>query len=89
MDRDFEVESERLADEELRALHSLLTGPPHRGGEGDVVFTLQDDTEFVIRGVRVDSVGPSADARGVIGVEFFDVDTVIHVPFVKYWTFQY
>lgn len=89
MDRDFEVESERLSNEALRVLRERLTGSPHRGGEGDVVFTLQDDTELVIRGVRVDSVGPSAEARGVIGVEFFDVDTVIHVPFVKYWTFQY
>lgn len=65
----------------------LLTG--YREGEADVEFSLLDGSTFVIERVRADSVGPSGNAPGVIGVEFFDSDRVVHVPFVRSWEFDY
>jgi len=67
----------------------LQTKTAHRDGEGDVTFTLNDGSTFTIPDVRVESVGPAAESPGVIGVEFYDTDVVIHVPFVRYWTFDY
>lgn len=74
----------------VRLLRAKLAGPiPHREGEGDVTFLTTDRREVTIRDVRVDSVGPSATARGVVSVEFFDSDRVVHVPFVESWEFTY
>ncbi len=68
----------------------LLNGTAaQREGEGDVTFIRTDGREVTIRDVRVESVGPSAEVPGVIGVEFFDNDNVVHVPFVESWTFSY
>lgn len=61
----------------------------HQEGEGDVTFTRTDGKMFTIDNVRVDSIGPSADAPGVIAVEFFDSDRVVHVPFVLSWEVSY
>lgn len=71
----------------LRILRAKLTG--HAEGEGDVTFLRTDGRKVVIRDVRVDSVGPSASAPGVVSVEFFGSDDVVHVPFVESWTFNY
>lgn len=76
--------------EALRVLRVKLVGPiPHQEGEGDVTFTTTDRREVTIRDVRVESVGPSGSARGVVSVEFFDSDRVVHVPFVESWEFTY
>lgn len=58
-------------------------------GEGDVTFTRTDGLKVTIENVRVDSVGPSAESKGVIGVEYFGSDKVTHVPFVESWEFTY
>jgi hypothetical protein len=58
-------------------------------GEGDVLFTRTDGRTVLIENVRVDSIGPSAENPGVIGVEFFDRDDVVHVPFVQFWVINY
>lgn len=79
------VPSEPLADWEKE----LLTMRNRPEGEGDVTFHRTDGTEFSLRNVRVDSIGPSAENKGVIGVEFFDKDDVVHVPFVQFWTIEY
>lgn len=56
---------------------------------GTVVFTLANGGTLEFDNVLVDSVGPSAEAPGVIGVEFPDSDRVVHVPFVSFWEFSY
>lgn len=61
----------------------------HREGEATVTFCRTDGRKLVLDHVRVDSVGPNGVPGGVIGVEFFDSDEVIHVPFVESWTFSY
>lgn len=58
-------------------------------GTGTVVFTRTDGREVRIENARVDSIGPSAENPGVIGVEFFDSDSVVHVPFVESWIIEY
>ena len=58
-------------------------------GEGDVVFTRIDGRTVSFENVRVDSIGPSAEAPGVIGVEFFNSLDVVHVPFVESWVINY
>lgn len=68
---------------------SEIPGSQYDEGEGCVTFTRTDGQVVVIDNVRVDSIGPSAEARGVIGVEFYDKDEVVHVPFVKFWTISY
>lgn len=75
---------EPLADWE-RALRS----DDNEIGVGSVVFSLTDGRTHRIDGVRVDSVGPSADSPGVIGVEFPHSSRVVHVPFVLSWEFDY
>lgn len=55
----------------------------------NVVFTLDDGNTLTIENVRVDSVGPSAENKGVIGVEFHGSDRLVHVPFVRSWEFTY
>lgn len=64
----------------------MLTRPM---GEGDVLFTRTDGRTVFIENVRVDSIGPRAESPGVIGVEFFDRDDIVHVPFVQYWVINY
>jgi hypothetical protein len=55
-----------------------------------VVFTLADGSTVEFDDVLVDSIGPSAENRGVIGVEFEnDIDRIVHVPFVRYWEIEY
>lgn len=67
----------------------LLSEAKHDEGEGNVVFTLHDGSTLKVENVRVDSIGPSAENRGVIGVEFFHSDHVVHVPFVRFWEVTY
>jgi len=55
-----------------------------------VTFTRTDDTQIVFTHVRVDSIGPSAENPGVVGVEFEnDSDRIVHIPFVKFWEISY
>jgi hypothetical protein len=55
-----------------------------------VVFTLADGSTVEFDDVRVDSIGPSAENPGVVGVEFEnDIDRIVHVPFVRYWEIEY
>lgn len=58
-------------------------------GVGTVVFTRTDGKTVSYSGVRVDSVGPSAENSGVVGVEFDGPDRLVHVPFVESWEFEY
>jgi hypothetical protein len=62
---------------------------PYQDGEGDVTFHLSDGKEITFERVRVDSIGPSAENAGVIGVEYYNKDDIVHVPFVRYWTIGY
>jgi len=65
----------------------LLYGPDP---VATVTFTRTDGKTVVFDNVRVDSIGPSAENPGVIGVEFEDDhDRIVHVPFVAYWTIEY
>lgn len=63
--------------------------------EGDaprpfVTFFLKDGSEISFEGVNVDSIGPSAESPGVIGVEFVDnPDRIVHIPFVQWWEITY
>lgn len=55
-----------------------------------VDFTLVDGSTITFYNVNADSIGPSAEHPGVIGVEFEnDADRVVHVPFVRYWEISY
>lgn len=55
-----------------------------------VVFIRTDGRTLRFDGVRVDSIGPSAENPGVIGVEFEnDGDRLVHVPFVQSWEIEY
>lgn len=55
-----------------------------------VTFTLTNGKTVSFDNVNVDSVGPSAESPGVIGVEFAnDADRVVHVPFVSHWEFTH
>lgn len=74
-------------DSSLDALRRKLHS--HVEGEGDVIFTRLDGKTVRIDNVRVDSISPIAENNGVIGVEFFDSDRVVHVPFVSHWEIEY
>lgn len=80
------LEIEMLDDYLFPGTPGVLTRPM---GEGDVLFTRTDGRTVFIENVRVDSIGPRAEAPGVIGVEFFDRDDIVHVPFVQYWVINY
>jgi hypothetical protein len=56
-----------------------------------VTFTRTDGHTVTFENVRVDTIGPSAENPGVIGVEFEDddYDRLVHVPFVESWTIEY
>lgn len=50
------------------------------------IFYLADGSTLSFDCVNVDAIGPSAETKGVIGVEFEnDIDKIIHIPFVRYW----
>ena len=83
----FDCRERRQSDEALAYLRAKLSG--HRVGEGDVTFTRIDGRTVTIKNVRVDSIGPGADNFGVVAVEFFGNDDVVHVPFVESWTINY
>lgn len=61
----------------------------HAEGEGKVIFTRLDGGKIVIDNVRVDSVGPGGEARGVVAAESFDGRRIFHVPFVSHWEFDF
>ena len=53
-------------------------------------FTLVDGKTLTFEHVNVDSIGPSAEHPGVIGVEFMnDNMRIVHIPFVRYWEIEY
>lgn len=53
-------------------------------------FHLNDGETIVFEDVRVDSIGPSAENPGVVGVEFEDDSArIVHIPFVRYWEIDY
>jgi len=80
--------AEPLADWE-RELLSRLHNVSRPEGQGDVTFVRLDGHKVTLKDVRVDSIGPGAENNGVIGVEFFDSDRVVHVPFVASWEVSY
>lgn len=54
--------------------------------QATAVFHLENGSTLTFDNVNVDSIGPSAESRGVIGVEFEDnSDRIVHIPFVRYW----
>ncbi len=54
------------------------------------VFHLENGKTVSFDNVNVDSIGPSAESPGVIGVEFDDnADRIVHIPFVRYWEIEY
>lgn len=61
-------------------------------GCGNVVFTRTDGRKIVIENVRIDSVSPVNEDgvnRDVVGVELFDKDETIFLPFIERWHFEY
>lgn len=67
----------------------LLTGSKYMEGEGKVTFTRTDGRTVEIDNVRVDSISTGAENTGIVGVEFFGNDRVVHVPFVQFWEVSY
>ena len=67
----------------------LLGQRPHDIGEGDVMFTRTDGRTVKIDNVRVESISPMGTNAGVVAVEFFGTDRVVHVPFVESWEISY
>ena len=53
------------------------------------IMHLADGTTIQFEDVRVDSIGPSAENKGVVGIEFEDSERLVHVPFVRYWEIEY
>lgn len=54
------------------------------------VFTRTDGETVTLDHVNIDSIGPSAERPGVIGVEFTnDADRVVHLPFIASWEISY
>lgn len=61
-----------------------------RGDVATVTFTRTDGKTLSFDHVNVDSIGPSAENPGVVGVEFEnDSMRVVHVPFVQSWEITY
>lgn len=55
-----------------------------------VTFHLSNGMTVEFEDVNPDSIGPSAETPGVIGVEFeTNPDRVVHVPFVLYWEIEW
>jgi hypothetical protein len=54
-----------------------------------VHFKRTDGKTVSFTGVRVDSIGPSAENPGVVGVEFVDTDRLVHLPFIESWEIEY
>lgn len=55
-----------------------------------VTFHLTNGMTVEFEDVNPDSIGPSAESPGVIGVEFEnDPDRIVHVPFVLYWEIEW
>lgn len=53
-------------------------------------FRRLDGRIVTLEAVRVDSIGPSAESPGVIGVEYTDdPDRITHLPFIESWEIEY
>lgn len=53
-------------------------------------FRRIDGRIVTLEAVRVDSIGPSAENPGVIGVEYTDdADRITHLPFIESWEIEY
>ena len=53
-------------------------------------FTRLDGRIVSLTHVNVDSIGPSAEAPGVVGVEFEnDNMRIVHLPFIESWEIEY
>lgn len=53
-------------------------------------FRRIDGRIVTLEAVRVDSIGPSAENPGVIGVEYDDdADRITHLPFIESWEIEY
>jgi len=74
------------SDLALAALRAKLTGRTI----ATAIFTRLDGKRFTLTDVNVDSIGPSAENSGVVGVEFMD-DTmrIVHLPFIQSWEIEY
>lgn len=66
-------------------------GPFHTSPElvATARFTLSNGDTVSFEGVRPDSIGPSGEAPGVVGVEFESSDRVVHIPWVVWWEVSY
>ena len=53
------------------------------------IMHLADGSTIEFEEVNVDAIGPNAENKGVIGIEFEDSDRLVHVPFVRYWEIEY
>lgn len=72
------------------ALSRLRTalGVTHDEGFGEVTFYRTDGTTIVLDYIKVDSISPVAANNGVVCAEDSE-GTIIHIPFVSYWTVEY
>ena len=74
-------ETEPLAEWEREIMDEFMSS---------VTFTRTDGRTVTLDGVRVDSIGPSAENPGVVGVEFSDdPDRIVHLPFIESWEVSY
>lgn len=70
----------------LDRLRAKLLGRP----VATAIFTRTDGAQFALSDVRVDSIGPSAEAPMVVGVEFeSDADKIVHLPFIHSWQIEW
>lgn len=76
---------ENESDIALARLRAKLTGADLAIAH----FTRTDGRKVTLTGVRVESIGPSAENPGVIGVEFDGSDRLVHIPFVESWEIEY
>lgn len=71
---------------DLDRLRSKLLGRP----VATAIFTRMDGAQFALSDVRPDSIGPGAEAHGVVGVEFEnDADKIVHLPFIHSWQIEW
>ena len=81
--RDEETPEEPLAEWEKELLRPSEM-------QSDVVLTLEGGNTLEFQNVRIDAVGPSAQQKGIIGIEFADdLDRLVHVPNVLWWEFNH
>lgn len=69
--------------------NEILSRYPHTEGAGDAIFTLKGGSILRVNDVRVDSISPVGANAGVITLEFFSSDSLLHIPNVVCWSIDY